>query len=544
MHDVFVAFLVAFLAMVGYLFGAEQPLAEPLPSLALSLWLVVPLPVLGIVLASLAGRHYLALRRRAPPAPAAAMSTHARSLAPLLLAIPYFTAAGNYAWGCHVKSWIAPQIPLLPALITMSPYLLSCAAFTIVLAAVVHAERRIPIPLRSCLRLEMRLLFVPLLPLLAINFVFDLGWLFPDLRIALESNAYASALGLALLLGAGLVLSPFAVRLFWPSVRLPEGPLRDAMNDLAERSGVRCGDIRVWRTLHRGVINACIAGVLGRFRYIFFTDAMLERLDARELLGVFAHELAHAKLRHFVIFGVFGATLLLALQGAPALLPDDAAIAWTMLGACFAAFVWFYFGALSRQLESQADLFAADLLGSGEAFARVLARLGELVGGSSDKRGWRHHSIPKRIGIIAAAELDPAFRRRFERRTKAFLAALALFFIGAGMLWWLDAREAAAQPAYITERNLARAYRAERNERQARPLPDTRRIDELRVREIRHAESALAAARAQPADLESRLEMVEYCARLAEESGLRWRVLALEAEATVLRAALVGAPRP
>jgi STE24 endopeptidase len=90
------------------------------------------------------------------------------------------------------------------------------------------------------------------------------------------------------------VLAP----LFNKFTPLPDGELRDAILDLARRTGFRAGGLFVMdasrRTAHG---NAYFTGVFGQKRIVLF-DTLLEAMGPREVVAVLAHELGHFKLHH------------------------------------------------------------------------------------------------------------------------------------------------------------------------------------------------------------------------------------------------------
>ncbi len=90
------------------------------------------------------------------------------------------------------------------------------------------------------------------------------------------------------------VLAP----LFNKFTPLPDGELKDAILDLARRTGFRAGGISVMdasrRTAHG---NAYFTGVFGQKRIVLF-DTLLEAMGPREVVAVLAHELGHFKLHH------------------------------------------------------------------------------------------------------------------------------------------------------------------------------------------------------------------------------------------------------
>ena len=165
------------------------------------------------------------------------------------------------------------------------------------------------------------------------------------------------------------VLAP----LFNKFTPLPDGELKDAILDLARRTGFRAGGISVMdasrRTAHG---NAYFTGVLGQKRIVLF-DTLLEAMGPREVVAVLAHELGHFKLHH-VRWGMargiatsglvfFALSLCLPLQAFYAAFSLEK----TAYGALAVFGLWFGLvsfllqpleNALSRRHEFAADSFA------------------------------------------------------------------------------------------------------------------------------------------------------------------------------------------
>jgi len=165
------------------------------------------------------------------------------------------------------------------------------------------------------------------------------------------------------------VLAPLFNR-FTP---LPDGELKDAILDLARRTGFRTGGISVMdasrRTAHG---NAYFTGVFGQKRIVLF-DTLLEAMGPREVVAVLAHELGHFKLHHVrwaILRGV--ATSGLVLYALGLCLPLGAfysafSVERTAYGALAVFGLWFGLAsfllnplenALSRRHEFAADAFA------------------------------------------------------------------------------------------------------------------------------------------------------------------------------------------
>lgn len=189
-----------------------------------------------------------------------------------------------------------------------------------------------------------------------------------------ESREWAH-LGLQLVAAsAAFALLPAAIGWIWDTARLGPGPLRDGLMAVCAAHGVRVRELLVWRT--RGsMVNGAVLGVLGRFRYVLLTDALLERLPEVQVRAVMAHEVGHVRHRHlpWLVAGI-----LAALGGSLTLLDGLAAAAgWSGATGPLASLVdgglllagvalgMAVFGWISRRFEWQADAFAVRHL-SGE----------------------------------------------------------------------------------------------------------------------------------------------------------------------------------
>lgn len=285
--------------------------------------------------------------------------------------------------------------------------------------------------------------------------------------------------GLALLV---LICSPLFVRLAWPTRSLPDGPLRRRLERLARRFGFRFTDLLVWDT-GQIMVNACVTGVLPRFRYVLLTDALIESLTPVEIAAVFGHEIGHVAHRHLPFFGFFflGSLGVMAMTAQffsisegwltglpwvtsirPAWVTDVIQTAATL--GSLAAFMWLVFGHLSRRFERQADVFGCKVVSCGdsecpphfdlddgpielepvpsvvrspalcpvgiEIFAHALASVARQNCIDVTARSWRHGSIATRLAFLEALHANPAAREpAFQRGVLAFRFALAAFLV-------------------------------------------------------------------------------------------------------------------
>ena len=160
--------------------------------------------------------------------------------------------------------------------------------------------------------------------------------------------------------------------------RLPEGKLRSDTLELADRAGVKVGEVyRIDASRRTTAVNAYVGG-LGPTKRVVLYDNLIDDLPAEQVRQVVAHELGHQKHRDLyrglawlalvAPAGVYLTQRLAERFGGreglgdpsrkpgPAALPALAlAVALVSLGLGWASNV------LSRQVEARADAFSLDL---------------------------------------------------------------------------------------------------------------------------------------------------------------------------------------
>jgi Zn-dependent protease with chaperone function len=316
-------------------------------------------------------------------------------------------------------------------------------AFMFARAGVVMAGAAWTLPryLVFLLRQYLLVVFVPLAALLAVH----------DLLVRFLGPLDSMPLATILLVGGVVVVAMLAgpwIRLCWRTERLPEGDLRRRLTGLAGRAGVRVGDILVWRT-NLSIANGCMVGSIGPLRYILITDALLLALPNEELEAVFAHEVAHVKYRHVLLYmalaiGGMGAMILV---GEAAAVVTHSPVALSLVTAAFlVAYWWLLFGFISRRCEAECDLFAVQATSCPvdcsppdaeartvgvdgaspaalcehrvRAFTSALGRISRLNGSAETARGWRHFSVARRRRFLEQVLASPPLAERFARRLR------------------------------------------------------------------------------------------------------------------------------
>jgi STE24 endopeptidase len=231
----------------------------------------------------------------------------------------------------------------------------------------------------------------------------------------LPASAGASAFGV-LIAGAGpVVLDPLFNR-FDP---LPEGPTRSDVLALAERAGVRVGEVFAVDASRRTTgANAYVTG-LGPTKRVVLFDTLLEHFTRDEVRLVVAHELAHVRHRDVLRGLAFSALVAPAATAAAARVAERLAPEGTQPGPAVlpalalatglvAVPISLVANQLSRRIEVRADLFSLRLTGASEPFVSFERRIAVRNLADPAPPRWRtrllatHPPTLERIGLAVA----------------------------------------------------------------------------------------------------------------------------------------------
>ena len=289
---------------------------------------------------------------------------------------------------------------------------------------------------------NFRSLALPLIPLLIFNVVLDLIYLLPE---TIQPFIFLGVLVPLIMLP--FVMAPLMMQFLWKTKPLTNITLKQKLDQLTERSGMKYRAIAVLQTGGLGIANAAVAGIIPRNRKIFITDALLRNFTDEQIETIVAHEIGHIHHRHllfscFLVFGYLASAVLFSqlvsdplsslLDGVPILLP--------IVSLLFFLFYFkVFFNFLSRRFEHQADLYAVDLTNNPEAFKSALENLGFLSGLPKTIRFVleifnTHPPIEKRIKFIDQSTEDNPYVDRYRRcllEVKALFALIQflVFFI-------------------------------------------------------------------------------------------------------------------
>lgn len=397
-------YLFTILAYALLFWYADQPAKWPVVgagSVLATLLIAVGPALVTPLIGAWTARRALRMYRTTPEAPFLAQLFHHRAV--LILRVVLLAALGISLFCTPWPEWFAwervhPALQLPGDLVVLAPFftgvtLLWLAAHPVEQAfrAEVLASRSAdapdgqPWPIRSYLAFFLRnQLLVFAVPLTLILFAGNLtrgygGQLRRWSNWTWTPDALLGAAAFVVFL-----IAPVLLRHIWSTESLPNGPLRQRLEGLCRRIGLRCRDILVWHS-DGMLINAAVMGLVAPLRYVLLSDGLLRTMDDRQIEAVFGHEAGHVRHRHihyFLLFAVVGwlvaagiMELLLRLFVPPQQATQSGIMAVQTVSVFGTVAFWgLAFGWVSRRFERQADLYGAACVTSDlEACTRACA---------------------------------------------------------------------------------------------------------------------------------------------------------------------------
>ncbi len=318
--------------------------------------------------------------------------------------------------------------------------------------------------LRFAFRSFVGLSLLPLLLMMLLDeFLTRIDWIGRVVFIYPAAGWVIALGGLALL----MVCLPPLLRLILAARPLPAGPVRDRLLQRCAEIGFPASDLLLVPTGTSRMANAFVAGLSTRWRYVFFTRALLEGMTPDELDCVLVHEVTHAQKKHllFYLVAALSFSLFSGLVHAGLDSVGVPSVVLLMVMLTWAGLYWgIAFGYVSRRFETEADLVAARRVPGVEGglapyaaarkMAAALERVAALNGVPVWAPSWRHFRIEQRMDILLRAELDPAVGLAFERTCDRLRGAALLLVVGGlicGGLLLAMQRESAAENRSLLE---------------------------------------------------------------------------------------------
>lgn len=465
-----------------------------------TLLIVLVQPPLLAIAAYVSARRSARLLIAQPDAPQIAQQFHHRTtLALRLCSLLGFAAMVLLtrwpAWFTFAQ--VSPLLQIFGDWIVLAPFVVGHVAVWLVTYPLERAMREQSVdwpveaaerqterwPLRSYLDFNLRHhILIVAVPMSLILLAADLTRGYGDALKTWSGLVWIPDAILGLVAASVFVISPLLLARIWRTAPLDAGPVRERLEAMCDRIGLRFREILIWHS-DGMMINAAVMGVFAPVRYVLLSDALLDTMSPRQIEAVFGHEAGHVRHGHIKYFLVFAIVGWFAVAGAMELLAriaigpssPDFLSARTIEGFGLLATVVFWgvgFGWLSRRFERQADLHGArsvitdeancdlpcsvhhctggssSLKGSGRGrvcatgaaiFSSALDRVALLNGIPHDERSWRHSSIGSRIRFLTSLAGDPGKTARFERligRAKIALVTLAVVGASLTVYYW------------------------------------------------------------------------------------------------------------
>ena len=323
-------------------------------------------------------------------------------------------------------------------------------------------------------------LLVAAVPITLILFASNLTRGYEEPLQSLFGRKWAPDILLGVVAFGVFVIAPVILRRVWRTTPLEPGPVRDQLEALCAKVGLRCREILVWHSDDM-IINAAVMGLFPSVRYVLLSDGLLATMNARQIQAVFGHAAGHIRhrhLQHFLVFALVGWLVVAGLMECLARFfyePGGSGglslFSIQVIGVVATVVFWGVgFGWISRRFERQADLFGARCVAPDAAecavpcsvhvdgatstssdgrvcatgatvFTSALDRVAVLNGIPHEERSWRHSSIGSRVRFLNSLAGDPARTVRFERllrRVTRGLMAIALIGCACAAAYYVE----------------------------------------------------------------------------------------------------------
>lgn len=259
-----------------------------------------------------------------------------------------------------------------------------------------------------------------------------------------------------------LALSPYLVIKIWPVRRIKEGYFRELLSHFFKRVNLKIRDYLILPRLGAKFYTAGILGFIPPFRYLFFSEGLLEIVTPEEVLGILAHEAGHLKKKHgfflFLLLLTFPLSLLNVLYLILLLFslffesPEE--IAQFLEGPYGVYFdiglglsllfysIFFFrviFAYILRSLEREADLYALLILRDPMPLISSLYKIGEVTG-QLYRKSWHHYGLWERIQYLRyAAEHPEVIQKHSLKLRRIFLLWILLNLLVLSIFTYLGA---------------------------------------------------------------------------------------------------------
>jgi len=274
----------------------------------------------------------------------------------------------------------------------------------------------------------------------------------------ISESPWGEPLIFLLFFGLLAIFLPVMVQRLWNCTPLPAGKTRDFLEAFCRQQHLAITNIMLWPLFEGRVLTAGVMGLVGRFRYIMITPALLEALTPHELEAVMAHEIGHIKNRHLFLYLLFflGFAILAGVIADPLwylILTSDlfyqlmdflnqepaSSLSFISTVPVFLFMILYFryvFGFFMRNFERQADLHVFKAIGKSSGLVSALEKVGWMSGNIRDHPSWHHFGIGERVDFLNKCEQNPRLIRSHDQKVLTWMGVYLLAMLGAGLLSW------------------------------------------------------------------------------------------------------------
>ncbi len=286
----------------------------------------------------------------------------------------------------------------------------------------------------SNLKLNLPILF----PWVMLSLIYDLIFLSSWTSLqSLMNRPEGEVLFFSIFLFILMIFMPALIRTWWSCKPFPPSEKVAALKTFLQEKKFKYQDLLQWPIFEGRMMTAGIMGMVPRFRYILITESLMDILSIEELKAVVAHEMGHARYRHFFFYLVFFIGFAVVSTGLwdffavflstqPFLMriigtggSADASFFYFLLALPILVSLVVYFryvmGFFMRHFERQADLYSALTMGSPRETISSLEKIAILSGKIRDLPSWHHFSIRQRVDHLWKFYRDPGLTRKQNR---------------------------------------------------------------------------------------------------------------------------------
>jgi len=374
----------------------------------------------------------------------------------------FFLALDIYFLDCQYYITRLPLFGSLPVLTSLGGIVLFFAYLALIWAGGCRRYGRIlgrQYEVWAFIRTNVTANLPIILPWLLLSLFFELLLLLPfaDLQHFLRSSWGEMSFFVVFFLLLSVVF-PLVITRIWRCRPMEVGPLRAFLENTCRRHKLAYADIMVWPLFEGKALTAGVMGLVGRFRYLLLTPALLRALTLEELEGVMAHEVGHVKRYHLqlYIFLLMGFGLIAQLGSylfMYVLLKSDFFYAFSEMLAkktdvvlvfistmallvLMVVYFRFVFAFFMRNFERQADLYALVSAGVSAPIINALEKVAALGGKGRDEPCWHHFGIGQRVDFLQDCEKRPAQVARHHRKVYLALVAYVMVLLASALTLW------------------------------------------------------------------------------------------------------------